>query len=146
MNARELITNAINVKAPWSVANESVDTGKYPNEVKINVIADARQTYHCPHCEKKRRVRDMVSIVWRHQNFFELPCFIVAQVPVIDCPSHGMVKVDIPWIRPASQLTVAQLAKLRQPSTARRRLRQILQAGEIGMGGDTCTRERTENN
>ena len=104
MNARELITNAINVKAPWSVANESVDTGKYPNEVQINVIADVRQTYHCPHCEKKRRVRDMVSIVWHHQNFFELSCFIVAQVPVIDCPSHGMVKVDVPWIRPASRI------------------------------------------
>ena len=145
MTARKMIETGINVKPPWSISNQHLDAGKHPNEVYLEVVADSHELYPCPSCGKKRQVRNMAAMVWRHQNFFEFPCYVVAQVPEIDCRVHGPVKVKVPWDGQASRLTVAQLAQARQPSAARQSLNRILNAGQIGMGADTCTKERVSN-
>ena len=86
----------------------------------------------------------MLKLVRTSINYirgFGLPCFVTANTPKIDCPDHGVVQPKISWLREKNQLTVAQLAMAREPSKARRRLSKIINLGQIGMGGENCTRE-----
>lgn len=141
MRSYEVFVHGLHIKSPWSIENQFIELEKYPNEVHIEVSADQNQLYPCPECGKERQVRETVRLMWRHTDFFGLPCFVTANTPKIDCPDHGMVPTKIAWLRERNQLTVAQLAMAREPSKARRNLSKIINLGQIGMGGENCTRE-----
>ena len=141
MNSSEVFAHCLKIKFPWSVVKQFVDFAKVPNEIHIEVHADRRNLYPCPECGKKRQVRDTVRLIWRHADFFGFPCFVTANTPKIDCPDHGIVQPIISWLHAKDQLSVAQLAKAREPSSSRKMLNRLIHFGQMGMGGESCTRE-----
>jgi transposase len=41
-----------------------------------------------------------------HLNFFQHHCYLTARVPRIKCPEHGIRRVDVPWAREGSRVTL----------------------------------------
>ncbi len=145
MEASEVLAFGLNVIPPWRLVDQRLDTEKNPNELHIEVTADQHGLYPCPECGKTRQVRETVTMIWRHEDFFHFPCYVTAHVPKIDCPDHGMMQVLVPWVRPGSQLSVSQLARAREPSRTQASINRVLNAGQMGMGGDSCTKEENKH-
>ncbi|KDM66854.1 transposase, IS204/IS1001/IS1096/IS1165 family protein [Acidiphilium sp. JA12-A1] len=49
---------------------------------------------------------DFAEFRWRHLNFFQHHCIILARVPRADCPEHGVKRVRVPWAREGSGFTL----------------------------------------
>jgi transposase len=43
---------------------------------------------------------------WRHLNFFQYRCELVARVPRAQCATHGVRQTTVPWARPESGFTL----------------------------------------
>jgi transposase len=41
-----------------------------------------------------------------YPNFFQHHCFITARVPRVECETHGIKRVVVPWARPGSRFTL----------------------------------------
>jgi transposase len=51
-------------------------------------------------------VHDLVEKRWRHLNFFQYECELVARVPRCRCEEHGVRQVEVPWARPGTGFTL----------------------------------------
>jgi len=51
-------------------------------------------------------VYDTVQKRWRHLNFFQYRCELVAAVPRLRCPQHGVHGVSVPWASEGSGFTL----------------------------------------
>jgi len=51
-------------------------------------------------------VHDTTEKTWRHLDFFQHQAFLTARVPRIDCPTHGVRLINVPWARPGSGFTL----------------------------------------
>ena len=115
MNGTEVLAAALNVTPPWKIVRHEIVNLKATPEFHMEIAADQHHSYPCTECGEERQVRDTAAIRWRPADFFGRPCFVSAEVPKIDCPEHGMVQVVVPWVRRRQKMSIAQLAKARQP-------------------------------
>lgn len=61
----------------------------------------------CPQCGKELACRDHVETrVWRHLDTCQLKIFLHARIPRVDCPSHGVCQVSVPWAEARSRFTL----------------------------------------
>ena len=44
--------------------------------------------------------------VWRHLDTCQYQTFLHARVPRVDCPTHGVRQVSVPWAEPRSRFTL----------------------------------------
>jgi transposase len=49
---------------------------------------------------------DAVEKRWRHLNFFQYRCELVAKVPRVNCPKHGVRMSEVAWASGESGLTL----------------------------------------
>ncbi len=56
----------------------------------------------CAECE----VHDTSEKRWRHLDFFQHQAFLIARVPRVRCPEHGVRQVALAWARPGSGFTL----------------------------------------
>ena len=76
-------------------------------EIRLDFPRGSR--FACPHegCrEVSCPVHDTVEKTWRHLDFFEHQAYLIARVPRVDCPEHGVHLVAVPWSRPGSGFTL----------------------------------------
>ena len=52
------------------------------------------------------KAHDWKETTWQHLNFFQHLCFISARGPRVTCPTHGVLRVRVPWDRPDSGFTL----------------------------------------
>jgi len=68
-----------------------------PKQLELRLEQDGRKVV-CPECERRCTIYDRVEKRWRHLNFFQYRCELVAQVPRADCRKrylwHHRVFVD----------------------------------------------------
>ena len=43
---------------------------------------------------------------WRHLNFFQHETYLHARTPRVQCPTHGVKTVGVPWARERSGFTL----------------------------------------
>ena len=60
----------------------------------------------CPECGQRCGTYDTVEKRWRHLNFFQYRCELVARVPRANCPTHGVKLTRVPWASPGSGFTL----------------------------------------
>lgn len=103
MRDKQLYQQILGIESPWRVA--TVDVSVQDGEVRVQVEAQAGSRHRCPRCGKRcpgydRRVRR-----WRHLDTCQLKTILVAEVPRVECPEHGVVMVKVPWAEPGSGFT-----------------------------------------
>jgi transposase ISL3 family protein len=52
------------------------------------------------------KAHDFAAVTWQHLNFFQGKCFITARVPRVDCETHGIKRVVVPWAQPGRRFTL----------------------------------------
>jgi transposase len=76
-----------------------------PKQLELRLEQDGRKVV-CPECERRCTIYDRVEKRWRHLNFFQYRCELVAQVPRADCPKHGAKLTTVPWATAGSGFTL----------------------------------------
>ena len=66
--------------------------------------------HQCPKCGVECPGYDRRQRFWRHLNTCQLKTILVAEVPRISCPEHGVITVQVPWSEPGSGFTALFVA------------------------------------
>jgi transposase len=101
MSPNELFQAALQLKgSPWRVVRS--DFSGEPPTLEIGLDFARGSQFRCPECGELCGAYDTVEKRWRHLNFFQYRCELVARVPRLRCPQHGVHLASVPWAREGS--------------------------------------------
>lgn len=103
MRDKQLYQQILGIQSPWRVVAVEVAVGD--GEVRVRVEAKAGSPHRCPQCDQRRPGYDRRVRRWRHLDTCQLKTILVAEVPRVTCPEHGVVMVKVPWAEPGSGFT-----------------------------------------
>jgi len=98
----ELYRALLGLTAPWTVATVDVDLPGQRVVVRVDAGAGP---YPCPECGTPAARYDSKARRWRHLDTMQFTTWIEADVPRVDCGTHGVKQVRVPWAEPGSQFT-----------------------------------------
>jgi transposase len=104
MESTKLFEMALGLSGGWKVGRS--EFGGEPRKLEIELEFGRGQRFGCPECGEQCAAYDTSEKRWRHLNFFQFPCELVARVPRIECPKHGVRQVEVPWARAGSGFTL----------------------------------------
>jgi transposase len=104
MESTILFEMALGLSGGWKVV-KSEFAGE-PRKLEIYLDFAPGQRFGCPECGELCVIHDTAEKRWRHLNFFQYPCELVARVPRAICAKHGVRQVEVPWARAGSGFTV----------------------------------------
>ena len=105
MTPNELFDAALQLKGTgWRVVSSSF--GGQPSQLEIVLEHGSEGRVICPRCGQRCAIYDHVEKRWRHLNFFQYHCELVAKVPRANCAEHGVHQSDVPWARTGSGFTL----------------------------------------
>ena len=106
MTGSDIFTFGLGIEPPWRIVDQRLDTGKQPHELRLELASERGGKFPCPECGAFCKAHDFVEHTWRHLNFFQHHCYITARLPRVDCPDHGVRKINPPWAREGSRFTL----------------------------------------
>jgi transposase len=104
MESTKLFEMALGLSGGWKVVGSEFK-GE-PKKLEIHLDFEEGSRFECPECAEKCGVHDTTEKRWRHLNFFQYECELVARVPRTKCSEHGVRLVKVPWARPGSGFTM----------------------------------------
>jgi transposase len=104
MTPEELFTVALGLGRQWRVA-ECRFEGE-PKRLELRLEHVPGEHFQCPVCKASCGVHDTIERRWRHMNFFQYRCELVAKVPRTWCRTDGVHQVPVPWAREGSGFTL----------------------------------------
>lgn len=103
MNDKELYSNILGIKNPWTVTDVTLDLkGK---TVTIHIEHDANQKLSCPECGEESPGYDRNVRKWRHLDTCQMTTIIECEVTRVSCKTHGVKQVRVPWAETNSHFT-----------------------------------------
>jgi len=103
MRDRELYATILGLRAPWKVVD--VDLAPDQEMVDVHVEVAGAHRLPCPECGELCPKRDHRVRRWRHLDTCQYRTTLVARVPRIECPTHGVLQIKVPWAEPGSHFT-----------------------------------------
>jgi transposase len=101
MRDRDLYAQILGITSPWHVSDVRLDVPAG----KVEVIVEHRGQACCPQCGKPCPGYDSRLRRWRHLDTCQLQTVLVAEVPRVECPEHGVVQASTPWAEAGSRFT-----------------------------------------
>jgi len=102
MHDRELYRQILGIQSPWEVSQVDVDL---PGSGVTVHIQHSGADLACPQCGVACSGYDSGERKWRHLDTCQYSTWLVAQVPRIRCPEHGVHQLSVPWAESNSRLT-----------------------------------------
>ena len=103
----ELFRLALGLAPPWQVTSVEFDQEGGTLQIGLDFARGSRFACPCEGCtESACPVHDTEEKSWRHLDFFQHQAFLTARVPRVDCPTHAVHRVAVPWARPGSGFTL----------------------------------------
>lgn len=104
MQDTKLFETILGLQAPWRIARVVVD----PEAQRIDLWAEHGDTrWPCPACAQDLGCWDHAEErTWRHLDTCQFETHLHARVPRVQCPTHGVKQVRVPWAEPRSRFTV----------------------------------------
>ncbi len=119
----ELYATVLGTLPPWKVTEANLDVG----EQVVDVPVAHEGTATCPVCGEQTPRCDTRPRRWRHLDLCQYRLFIMAEVPRVNCPTHGVRQITVPWAEERSgftalfeQCVIAWLRKLSFGAVVRR--------------------------
>ena len=106
MDTSEIMMLRLGLQDPWILEDQQLKTDMSPYQLHLTVSTQRGQKYPCPCCGEICSAHDFIEKSWRHLNFFEHHCYLIARVPRIKCSNHGVKMVSVPWARKGSGFTL----------------------------------------
>lgn len=103
MRDKELYQQIMGIESPWTVSD--VELSLKAGEVKVHVEQETGAQQCCPHCATVCPGYDHRQRIWRHLDTCQFKTLLVANLPRVKCPEHGVVTVHVPWAEPGSGFT-----------------------------------------
>jgi transposase len=101
-----LFSRLLVLEKPWRVGSVSLDT--HERSLDIRLVHRRNASFPCPECGRRVPLYDHApSRSWRHLDHGDCLTRLHAQAPRIDCPSHGIRRVHVPWALPGARFTIA---------------------------------------
>lgn len=99
MDAEQLYGVVLQISPPWSVEEvRGKPSQRRPGKCdEVIVVISHDEHYTCPTCGKACTRHDARERRWRHLDTCEAKTTLVAEVPRVRCPIHGVQQVPIPW-------------------------------------------------
>ncbi|MCC6144742.1 MAG: ISL3 family transposase [Candidatus Hydrogenedentes bacterium] len=102
MRDHELYARILEIRPPWQVSDVKLQVDE--GEIQVFVVADPN-AYCCPKCSKKCPGYDSRERRWRHLDTCQYRTILVADIPRVNCPEHGVTQIAVPWAEPGSRFT-----------------------------------------
>jgi len=102
MRDRDLYARILGIQLPWRV--EDVELRLDAGEVQVRV-AGAAAAWRCPTCGREAPGYDTRERRWRHLDTCQYRTILIAQVPRVQCVTHGVLQVAVPWAEASSRFT-----------------------------------------
>lgn len=102
MHDRELYRQILGIQAPWEVSDVEVDL---PGTGVTVHIRHSGEGLACPECSTSCPGYDTRTRKWRHLDTCQYKTWLVAEVPRVKCPEHGVHQVPVAWAEGNSRLT-----------------------------------------
>ena len=104
MNDTELYRQILGIELPWYVSRVELDLAS--EEVRVHLEYRLMSEWKCSSCGAPASVHDhRDERSWRHLDSCQLKTFLVASLPRVKCPKHGVLTVRVPWTEPESRFT-----------------------------------------
>ncbi len=104
MEDRTLYQTILGLSEPWAV--ERVELREAEQAVHVFVEATAGTSFTCPDCGTVVPVYDHAERRWRHLDTCQFTTLLVARVPRVQCGTHGVKTVRVPWAEKGSRFTL----------------------------------------
>lgn len=101
MRNREFQEKLLGIERPWFVDYVTVDREREIVETFVAYDGEAA----CPICGQSAGKHDHRERRWRHLDIYEFEAFVIAQVPRVNCPEHGIHQIKVPWAEERSGFT-----------------------------------------
>jgi len=102
MRDRELYRQILGIEAPWTVSEVEVDLQGAGVTVHIEHTGAGLA---CPECGAACSGYDTRERRWRHLDTCQYQTWLVAKVPRVQCPEHGVHQIGVPCAEDNSRLT-----------------------------------------
>ena len=103
MDDKTLYAKLLGLMAPWGV--EKVELKLSEGEVHVWVALPAKELWVCPDCLERAPIHDHRDRIWRHLDTFQYKTLLHARVPRLNCPTHGIKQIRVPWAEDSSRFT-----------------------------------------
>jgi len=105
MQDKELYQHILGLTAPWTVSEVKLDMDS--QEIRVRVQHPRGTKFCCPECQKELACYDHgEERQWRHLDSCQFKTILLARVPRVQCPEHGVKSVAVPWAGPHSRFTM----------------------------------------
>ena len=100
---KDPFTVALRLPPEWRVNRTQI----YESELRLDVYLEATgDRLPCPICQQLvPRYDASKEREWRHMDFWQYHTYIHASIPRVECPEHGVLRVNVPWSRPRATFT-----------------------------------------
>lgn len=102
MRDTDLYRQILGIESPWEV--DEVELDRPGGEVRVRLSHSERRP-ECPECGQATSRYDSRPRRWRHLDTCQYETILIAEVPRIECPDHGVRQVRVPWSEPGSRFT-----------------------------------------
>jgi transposase len=108
MDFLKLFETALGLTPPWEIETVTFDReAEGGGAVEIRLAFQRGSRFPCPECKADCPAYDTHEKRWRHLNFFQYRAFLVAPIPRVDCPTHGVRTYSgVSWAREGSGFTL----------------------------------------
>lgn len=105
MEDRALYQQILGLTSPWTVSSVKMDV---PNEeIEVHVVHAPGEQFCCPECNRTLSCYDhSPARRWRHLDSCQFKTILVASIPRVECPEHGVKQVNVPWAGKSSRFTI----------------------------------------
>jgi len=95
----------LGVRDPWVISSVDLDTTR--QILTIDVLEKNHASFSCLECKKQCPLYDhREKRTWRHLDTMQFTTLIRASLPRIQCDTHGIKTVSVPWAEPGSRFTL----------------------------------------
>jgi transposase len=100
----KLFETILGLTPPWHIARVELKT----DEQRVDLWLEHEPTrWPCPECETTLPTFDHADErTWRHLDTCQFQTHLHAEVPRVQCPTHGVRQVRVPWAEPRSRFTL----------------------------------------
>jgi transposase len=99
-----LFETILGISAPWHVVRVELAT----DEKRVDLWLEHEATrWPCPDCGTALAGFDHAEErTWRHLDTCQFQTHLHAEIPRVECPTHGVKQVRVPWAEPRSRFTL----------------------------------------